>query len=311
MAGAWARKKSQEVPIQGVIVNDETLESETDKTLTINAIKRLTHGNSILFNGDFQINQRGQSEYSITNSDLFTLDRWRIIGANATAKLTKLDNGVRLQNAGTGSVVLTQRIYIEKVSNYTIVINARNIVGNVVVEIYDMGGGYQKQNLKNGRNVIKITNQSLKDITPTIIGTGSIEIEYIDLFEGSIAYPHVKEDYAIALMRCQRYTISIGGDIGGIINGGIFCVYKNMVRLFTNYNILEMRIVPTVAQKPSSITLYGTGTIGNRSFSDFNLISTTNLLSLVDNEGIMNYPDGTMGLWQTSGGKIILDAEIR
>ncbi|MCR0569358.1 hypothetical protein MKC54_10945 [[Clostridium] innocuum] len=266
---------------------------------------------NLLHNGDFQVNQRGQGEYSVTNSDLFTLDRWRIIGANATAKLTKLDNGVRLQNAGTGSVVLTQRIYIEKVSDYTIVINARNVVGNVIVEIYDMGSGYKTQNLKNGRNVIKVTNQSLKDITPTIVDAGSIEIEYVDLFEGTIAYSHVKEDYAIALMRCQRYTISIGGDIEGIINGGIFCVYKNMVRLFTNYNILEMRIVPTVAQKPSSITLYGTGANGNRTFSDFSLISTTNLLSLVDNEGIMNYPDGTMGLWQTSGGKIILDAEIR
>lgn len=159
--GEWVRKQSQEVPIQGTIVNDETMESETDKTLTINAIKRLTHGNSILFNGDFQINQRGQIEYSVTNSDLFTLDRWRIIGASATAKLTKLDNGVRLQNAGTGSVVLTQRIYIEKVSNYTIVINARNVVGNVVVEIYGVGSGYQKQNLKNGRNVIKVSKQRL------------------------------------------------------------------------------------------------------------------------------------------------------
>lgn len=205
-------------------------------------INQLSNPN-LLINGDFQVNQRGQIEYSVTNSDLFTLDRWRIIGANATAKLTKLDNGVRLQNADTGSVVLTQRIYIEKVSNYTIVINAKNVVGNVVVEIYDMGSGYEIHNLKNGRNVFKVTNQSLRDITPTIVGTGSIEIEYVDLFEGTIAYPHVKEDYAIALTRCQPYYRSF------IINTPIRYEYGDETNKYTylvSATFQKMRVIPTL-----------------------------------------------------------------
>ena len=198
-----------------------------------------------LINGDFQINQKGQIEYSVTNGDLFTLDRWRIIGANATAKLTKLDNGVRLQNADTGSVVLTQRIYIEKVSNYTIVINAKNVVGNVVAEIYDMGSGYKIQNLKNGRNVIKVTNQSLKDITPTIVGAGSIEIEYVDLYEGDIAYQHIKEDPAIALLRCIPYYQVIN------INTPIRYEYGNEANKYEYLlepTFKKMRTIPTVVK---------------------------------------------------------------
>lgn len=198
-----------------------------------------------LINGDFQINQKGQIEYSVTNGDLFTLDRWRIIGANATAKLTKLDNGVRLQNADTGSVVLTQRIYIEKVSNYTIVINAKNVVGNVVAEIYDMGSGYKIQNLKNGRNVIKLTNQSLKDITPTIVGAGSIEIEYVDLYEGDIAYQHIKEDPAIALLRCIPYYQVIN------INTPIRYEYGNEANKYEYLlepTFKKMRTIPTVVK---------------------------------------------------------------
>lgn len=200
---------------------------------------------NLLINGDFQINQKGQIEYSVTNSDLFTLDRWRIIGANATAKLTKLDNGVRLQNADTGSVVLTQRIYIEKVSNYTIVINAKNIVGNVVVEIYDMGSGYEIHNLKNGRNVFKVTNQSLKDITPTIVGIGSIEIEYIDVYEGDIAYQHIKEDPAIALLRCIPYYQVLN------INTPIRYEYGNEANKYEYLlepTFKKMRTIPTVVK---------------------------------------------------------------
>lgn len=200
---------------------------------------------NLLINGDFQINQKGQIEYSVTNSDLFTLDRWRIIGASATAKLTKLDNGVKLQNAGTGSVVLTQRIYIEKVSNYTIVINSKNVVGNVVVEIYDMGSGYKIQNLKNGRNVIKVTNQSLKDITPTIVGAGSIEIEYVDLYEGDIAYQHIKEDPAIALLRCIPYYQVLN------INTPIRYEYGNEANKYSYLlepTFKKMRTIPTVVK---------------------------------------------------------------
>lgn len=311
MAGKiYAEKEYQTAALQGKVFNNATIDSDVD-ALSINETKRLIHGDSLLFNGDFQINQRGKNEYSITSSDLFTLDRWRIIGADTTAKLTKLDNGVILQNTGAGSVVLTQRIYIEKVSNYTIVINAKNVVGNVIIEIYDMGSGYQKQNLKIGRNVIKVTNQSIKDISPTIVGAGSIEIEYVDLFEGDIAYPHVKEDYTIALMRCQRYLYVLGNNTA-YVNGGIFCVYdSHKVKLFHNFNMLNMRISPSVRVENPSLTLYGVANANNINITNFGVSDGTNTISVSDNDSKVTYQKGTMGLWQlTPNCKIIFDAEI-
>ena len=38
------------------------------------------------------------------------------------------------------------------------------------------------------------------------IGTSSIIVKYVDVFEGVVAYPHVKEDPGIALARCRQYV---------------------------------------------------------------------------------------------------------
>ena len=108
-----------------------------------------------------------------------------------------------------------------------------------------MGSGYKIQNLKNGRNVIKVTNQSLKDITPTIVGAGSIEIEYVDLYEGDIAYQHIKEDPAIALLRCIPYYQVIN------INTPIRYEYGNEANKYEYLlepTFKKMRTIPTVVK---------------------------------------------------------------
>ena len=205
----------------------------------------------LLVNTDFQINQRDQSEYSLTSSSfekIYTFDMWVIIASNTTTKLSQLDKGVRLENLGSGSSVLSQRTNIEKVSNYTVVINAKNIVGNVIVQIYYMDGGYEDHILKNDINVINVSNKSIRDISPSIRGQGSVEIEYIDLFEGDIAYPHVKEDYAIALTRCQQYVVNLGREFMGY-------TYNSENRIYVpTTNMLNMKSVPII-ESPSSLMI--------------------------------------------------------
>lgn len=201
--GAWARKKSQEVPIQGVIVNDETMESETDKTLSINAIKRLTHGNSIIVNGDFQINQRGESEYP-SGAVKYTVDMWRRMGCAVTVE----DNGITLNTVGnSANGAYGQKVEsLEAGKKYTVCINITSLSGTGEVSIgsrTDFDNVGHSNRLKQGVNKITFTATG-KWLTVCCKGV-LITIEYIDLFEGTIAYPHVKEDYAIALLRCQRY----------------------------------------------------------------------------------------------------------
>lgn len=203
MAGAWARKKSQEIPIQGVIVNDETMESENDKTLTINAIKRLTHGNSLLINGDFQINQRGESEYP-SGAVKYTVDRWRRTGCAVTVG----NNGITLNTVGnSANGAFGQNIEMLEVGKkYTVCINITSLSGTGEISIgtrTDFDNVGHSNRLKQGVNKITFTATG-KWLTVCCKGV-LITIEYIDLFEGNIAYPHVKEDYAIALLRCQRY----------------------------------------------------------------------------------------------------------
>ena len=174
-------------------------------------LDHLTPPTNLLINGDFQINQRGQESYEVNNNNIYTFDVWRIIASNTTTKVSRLDNGVKFENLGTGDSVFSQRMTIEEVANYTLVIKCSNIVGNVFVEIYYVGANYESHQLTNGINIINITDKNIRDISPTIKQQGSVDIEYIDLFEGDIVYPHQKEDYAIALMRCQQYLFVIKG----------------------------------------------------------------------------------------------------
>lgn len=57
-------------------------------------------------------------------------------------------------------------------------------------------------NLEAYNNKLKI------NICP--IGTSSFTLTYVDVFEGDVAYPHRKEDYATALMRSERYIMKKG-----------------------------------------------------------------------------------------------------
>lgn len=205
MAGAWARKKSQEVPIQGVIVNDETLESETDKTLTIDAIKRLTHGNSLIINGDFQINQRGQSEYNTTS---YSLDMWYLNLWNTTGKVTKTNNGIRITNTssfdGLGFYQYTnENNSIAK--EMTLSLKVDGIVHTISGIPTNSGTTPTITSEKFDANIRYYEDNNRYRVYVSVKANSYVDIEYIDLFEGNIAYPHVKEDYAIALLRCQQY----------------------------------------------------------------------------------------------------------
>lgn len=247
MAGAWARKKSQEVPIQGTIVNDETMESETDKTLTINAIKRLTHGSNILCNGDFQINQREDSEYTMNkNSAKYTIDMWFIYAdSNSAIKVSNIVNGIRIETSG--GMTQFQQKFDNLSGRFTISAKISLLSGNVKVSIYDDANWNDvKTDLKVGVNNVSFEKESFNRLAFRFTGTCVLEVEYIDLFKGSIAYSHVKEDYAIALTRCMRFV--------QLINYSI--THNAVSNAFVNYSTvclpMPMANTPTIEYKQQS-----------------------------------------------------------
>lgn len=176
----------------------------------------------LLINNDFQCNQRGQSEYIIENNkSSYTLDMWKVYAeSNSSSKLTKLMNGIKLETDGGQLFQVFNDTY--KVNTISIKINV--LRGNLSMKIYNDNDGWHNgiESLKVGVNNFTIREETpYKRIGILANGECTVEIEYIDLFEGDIAYPHVKEDYATTLMKCQQYIFSYPKDV--VFNSTSLC----------------------------------------------------------------------------------------
>lgn len=175
-----------------------------DKTLEVNSvsddfINKLSYRPNLLINGDFQINQRGQASYTFTNVQFqYGIDMWQMSNAVFTVATKELKS-----NDGVNPCYFFQKMSLEE-GTYTISLNIRNLVGTakLFAQGTDLTGN--GQTLVNGINTA-VVNGSPEQITIILEGNSSLNIDYIDLFEGGIAYPHVKEDYVIAMLRCRSY----------------------------------------------------------------------------------------------------------
>lgn len=167
---------------------------------------------NLLINGDFQVNQRQQTTYNGDNSKYtYTVDMWRIVTTNVsvTCALTKNEDGsITFSSNGTGNASFEQVIDLP-VSDYTAVIEVSNLNGSGIFGIAPPDTAWFQNNLQNGITIVKGNSIKPNRVVVRLNNTSSVTIKYIDLFEGSIAYPHVKENYAIALSRCYRYLYVI------------------------------------------------------------------------------------------------------
>lgn len=187
------------------------------ETLPKDYIERMFRAKQLLINKDFQINQRGQSEYSNNseNNAQYTLDMWQLNGS--TANLTKLDNGVKFSTgSSTESSSLMQKINDSSIARKTLTVSCK-----VDGEIYNATGIPFDESIKIETSKFKLyvswnLAKSLTQVSFVISGGNSIDIEYVDLFEGDIAYSHVKKDHYDDLLECQRY-LKLGKYAGTII----------------------------------------------------------------------------------------------
>lgn len=178
---------------------------------------------NLLINGDFQINQRGLGEYTSTGH---TLDMWRcyLISGNKVSPIS--GGGIKIEKVG-GTFSLRQKVPFTENDigkKYTV---SFELETDTLIES-DLNFGQQTNiwNFEIGKKVYSHTftlqsNDIVNGYVDLIIvnidkAVGNINVYYCDLFEGDIAYPHVKEDYATALMRCQQY-LRAGYYMGGCI----------------------------------------------------------------------------------------------
>ena len=240
----------------------------------------------LLINNDFQINQRGQTSYT---SNEYTLDMWykHKNGSGTVGNVEKIDNGIRIVNDDYTNVFLNQ-----KISNYykgksvTLVGKFNNVIGSAYLRI-SKATSIGINNVAYGNveitedgiftTTVDIPLDSLDDdsyeylkVQIAVKSNSSVEIEYIDMFEGEVAYPHRKVDYAIALMKCQRYLkIMVLNWAGYITTGSMQQTFLFETPMISNPTVLVRpgtKVINNVnysASKDRFVWILGNSTAGN------------------------------------------------
>ena len=156
----------------------------------------------LLVNNDFQINQRGQSEYNLGYSVDMWFTKW------GQPKLEVVDNGVIFSNTDTANNSVFMQLI--KTDNPNRTFSSAFMIDKKRYEVTEVNpsSGAIIREFENFDFVISYNsdNQCIQ-VYIRIDGNKRIHIEYVDLFEGDIAYPHVKKKYTTDLLECRLYYI--------------------------------------------------------------------------------------------------------
>ena len=178
---------------------------------------------NLLINGDFRVNQRGQSSYSAF-ANKYCVDRWLTRGNNVT--VTPMDYGCSVSVMGTGQFysVLEQIIEdsasligktvtlsanIKSVSadlqtfQYCIRIRSYDVNNELIAtsESWIINAGNYSCTLAVPSNTVKVSCLLYKNAVVDC----TFGIEYMKLEIGSVATPYSPRPYAEELAMCQRY----------------------------------------------------------------------------------------------------------
>lgn len=231
---------------------------------------------SILINGDFQINQRGKTVY--TDND-YTLDMWYFYkrnnlttGTNASLSINN-DGSIKMSCNNYNWINISQKIDnyyrgkivtgVIKVKNVktpaeinnenasvTYPANIRIVESETIYGVYDETS-YEVTKIESDgiyhftANIPEKSTYSMLKISVLVFG--EIDIEYIDLYEGEIAYLHVKEDKTNAQLKCLSYVRPITYNIVA------YCTASNYIQETFIFDI------PMVSTPRFTIIDYGTG----------------------------------------------------
>ena len=174
------------------------------KDITNNIVQPV---NNLLINGDFQIWQRGESisfndTATTTNGFKYFADMWCIyfergVGNNFTLK--KVKNGVNVTTNKKISVNQFLMEALDSTKDYTFVVSLNNIIHTLT---------FKGQETKENEFIKHMSQSDSGKYNRLIIYVNNNDvINYANIFEGNIVYPHIKEDYSIALLRSQKKII--------------------------------------------------------------------------------------------------------
>ena len=268
-------------------IDDVQSAIDIDATPTQNSINPVSSGGvyaklqnisnpNLLINGDFQVNQRGQTTYLV--NEKYTLDRWIARWRN---KVSVLSKGIRLElnpeQTGQQHIVLNQTIenyqaLYGKTLTASVKVLAVNTTtsNNFVLRVTAANHSYT--NTSNIGEPTEITGAGIYTLTFDFNDTDMtgyscfnigvychgyagdyIDIEWVKLEVGSVATPFSPKTYAEELLDCQRYYWNNlpDGYLTYSILGFGFCASSTRFDCIINLPTL-MRITPTIKYDGSS-----------------------------------------------------------
>lgn len=184
-------------------LSNEVGESDTDG-YTQKTVNSIISNPNLLINGDFKINQRGQTSYS---GYVYSVDRW--IGNTGTT-ITPLNNGIRLSRDTLGNALLQRVENWKDLVGKTVTLSAKITSNTGKVRLSIFTNQTSATEFFDGTGIIKLTRTIPQnaDRLETFIGLDSnttVEIEYMKLEVGSVATAFSPRPYAEEFAMCQRY----------------------------------------------------------------------------------------------------------
>lgn len=244
-----------------------------------NKIVQLSNPN-LLINGDFQVNQRGTTQYQCTDyaNRVYTVDRWSLLGGsvnNPIKATVNNDGSITITTMETGGYI---NYLFEKIlpsDNYTLSFKVKNVIN---AGYYVEGLHKTKQTIQTDL-VVDTVNGTPTKVVFAIEPNGSITLEWVKLEQGSVATPFIPRLYAEELALCKRYYQQKYINYYYYATTGTSKIYISF-----DTPIREMRVSPTVTLIGEVSIAFGkTGdTIGSSSVhGDYIYISNTTTTALL------------------------------
>ena len=276
------------------------LGAKADKT----TVSQIANPNLII-NGDFRINQRGNTTYS---SSGYTVDRWQ--NSNNYGTLTKSSNYITFSASG-GTAYLVQRIedsgnLVGKTVTLSVCLSDDTIY-SATETLQAVANSYATIFFEWG-NVRIYYYSATGYFAPTIHITdgNSVSVKWVKLELGSVATPYSIKPYAEELVMCERYFLKLdfisGQNIFVGFNGG-----SSASRILIP---CHLRTSPTL--RYSNVSHFGLNTTGNPiTATGLSLSGYTNVgVNITVNASGLTAGQGSNLYVRQAGAYLSFDAEI-
>ena len=308
---------------------EESDKKTEDNTKDLNELKnnisQLSNPN-LLINGDFRVNQRGQTSYSGTA--IYTIDRWESREPSLTIQPLN-DFGVKLIKSAEPRVStssLSQAIEDYKyLLGKTVTLSCKyknnNISGGFQVGLYTSNkneyaskaltsqyyitdeSGIYSETITLPEQLDYSLLQVLFRFSNSAVENQSVEIEYVKLEIGSIATQYNPRPYAEELAMCQRYYINLSDavfQLPAVCASGENIIYA---QLFLPTTLL--RTSPTITDIEGFSVRSDGSVIGDAESVTINNVSSLGVRFKIQKTGLTNN-----ALYCVMNCKCNLDAEI-